>query len=292
MFRLIVGAVAGCGVGVTMSSTDAPSRFGPTAAHCIPNADPDQNPDAVLDAALGDMSGDHAYRKTWGVPWVEDWDNPSSRGLPTQAGTIKRQILLIRHGQYENEGSGHPDAVRTLTKTGQAQARETGRYLRKYLRDSSLAPTQEIAAIHVSSMTRAKQTANLILEGMGDAALKHVQPLYSDSLREIFPCDPQPTYAKKAKANDERTIEEAFTKYFHRPRGSAPSVELMVGHGNVTRYFLCRALQIPPEAWLRFSLPHCSVTSITVTGRGRVSVQQVGSIGHLPADLQTVHNIA
>ena len=75
-------------------------------------------------------------------------------------------------------------------------------------------------------------------------------------------------------------------------RGAAPSIELFVGHGNVTRYFLCRALQIPPEAWLRFSLPHCSVTSITISGRGRVSVQQVGGVGHLPPRLQSVHNVA
>ena len=145
--------------------------------------------------------------------------------------------------------------------------------------------------MHVSTMTRARQTAELIFQGMGDAAPK-CAPVFNDDLRELFPCDPQPAVTNAARSKDERQVEQAFEKYVHRPRGSAPSVELLVGHGNVTRYFLCRALQLPPEAWLRFSLPHCSVKVITISGRGRVSVQQVGSVGHLPPDLQTVHNVA
>ena len=33
---------------------------------------------------------------------------------------------------------------------------------------------------------------------------------------------------------------------------------------NVCRYFVCRALQFPPEAWLRISLKHASITWITI----------------------------
>ena len=32
----------------------------------------------------------------------------------------------------------------------------------------------------------------------------------------------------------------------------------------VYRYFVCRALQFPPEAWLRISLKHASITWITI----------------------------
>jgi len=55
---------------------------------------------------------------------------------------------------------------------------------------------------------------------------------------------------------DSVRIEAAFRKYFHRapPSQKEDSTEIMVFHANVIRYFVCRALQLPPEAWLRMSL--------------------------------------
>ena len=44
-------------------------------------------------------------------------------------------------------------------------------------------------------------------------------------------------------------IEAAFRKYFHRAESSQKedSYEIIVCHANVIRYFVCRALQFPPE---------------------------------------------
>ena len=49
--------------------------------------------------------------------------------------------------------------------------------------------------------------------------------------------------------DDGRRIEAAFRKYFHRaePEQEKDSYEVIVCHANVIRYFLCRALQLPPE---------------------------------------------
>lgn len=50
------------------------------------------------------------------------------------------------------------------------------------------------------------------------------------------------------------------------PMPSSPhEFEILVTHSNVIRYFTCRALQIPPEAWLRFSLYNASITYLIVT---------------------------
>jgi len=57
--------------------------------------------------------------------------------------------------------------------------------------------------------------------------------------------------------------------------------EIIVCHGNVIRYFLCRALQLPPEAWLRFSTFNCSMTYLMIMPNGRVSCRMLGDIGHL-----------
>uniref|UniRef100_A0A1I8F429 Serine/threonine-protein phosphatase PGAM5, mitochondrial n=1 Tax=Macrostomum lignano TaxID=282301 RepID=A0A1I8F429_9PLAT len=48
------------------------------------------------------------------------------------------------------------------------------------------------------------------------------------------------------------------------PDQQSDSYELLVCHANVIRYFVCRALQLPPEAWLRFSLDHASITWVTI----------------------------
>lgn len=49
----------------------------------------------------------------------------------------------------------------------------------------------------------------------------------------------------------------------------------------------CSALQIPPEAWLRISLNHASITWLTIQPSGRVTLRQLGDSGHMPLDLVT-----
>jgi serine/threonine-protein phosphatase PGAM5 len=46
-------------------------------------------------------------------------------------------------------------------------------------------------------------------------------------------------------------------------------VDVIVGHGNVIRYFVCRALQLPPDAWLRLGLANASITVLNVRPSGR-----------------------
>ena len=63
--------------------------------------------------------------------------------------------------------------------------------------------------------------------------------------------------------------------------------EIIVCHGNVIRYFFCRALQLPPEAWLRLCVFNCSLTYFTIRPTGTVSCRMLGDVGHLPYDLCT-----
>ncbi|EAN90648.1 putative phosphoglycerate mutase family member 5 [Trypanosoma cruzi] len=267
------------------------------------------------------------YVKTWGVPWVSDWDRPGVRGIRADRHrSFQRQIILIRHGQYQNESS-NDDRVRTLTSLGEEQARRTGEYLWKafvqsgnkmvraknYAADylaSDASSSGGVAGaalgenhmggfliatepkfIHVSDMTRAQQTAKLILE----AFPSHVRRrLATDAaLRERFPCDPEPVFRNKyASYKDMRAVEGVFEKYFHRSTADESSVEIIVGHANVIRYLVCRALQLPPEAWLRISLSHCSITSIIISGNGHVRLSCLGSAGHLPVDQITTRNVS
>ena len=42
------------------------------------------------------------------------------------------------------------------------------------------------------------------------------------------------------------------------------TVDVLVCHGNVIRYFVMRGLQLPPEAWLRQSLNNGSITQMYI----------------------------
>jgi len=48
-----------------------------------------------------------------------------------------------------------------------------------------------------------------------------------------------------------------------------------------------RALQFPPEAWLRMSLANGSITRMTIRPSGRVTLKALGSTGHMPPELVT-----
>ena len=52
-------------------------------------------------------------------------------------------------------------------------------------------------------------------------------------------------------------------------------------------HYKFRALQFPPEAWLRMSLHNSSITWIAIRPSGRVVLRALGDCGHLPPDKLT-----
>ena len=47
-------------------------------------------------------------------------------------------------------------------------------------------------------------------------------------------------------------------------------------------FYYYRALQLPPEAWLRISLHHGSITWVTIRPSGRVTLRTLGDSGFMP----------
>lgn len=193
--------------------------------------------------------------------------------------TASRHIILIRHGQYNLEGK--TDVERSLTELGTEQAQATG----KRIADLNL----PLSYVVSSTMTRAKETADIIRGSLP----ADVQSQANDSiLCEGAPFPPEPRSSWKPETYyhvDGSRIEAAFRKYFHRAdkEQEEDSFELVVCHANVIRYFVCRALQLPPEAWLRMSLKHGSITWITIRPDGRTSIRALGEAGHMGPDKLT-----
>jgi len=86
---------------------------------------------------------------------------------------------------------------------------------------------------------------------------------------------------------DSDRISRAFETHIHRSDSGEDEEILIIGHGNVFRYFMCRVLQFPPEAWLRFAICNCGITKFRVFGDGRVSVDCIGSDGHFTQKQRT-----
>mmetsp|Transcript_21690 Transcript_21690/g.42613 ORF Transcript_21690/g.42613 Transcript_21690/m.42613 type:complete len:307 (+) Transcript_21690:215-1135(+) len=211
-----------------------------------------------------------------------------------------RTIYLIRHGQYEqasqtkfienNDGLDQDwwlewDAACKLTPLGREQARLTG----KRLAEIAKAKNFKYDAMYFSDQMRAKETAELILEEVRGPESMYPPAHMEQMLREGHPIQPVPasrTY-KPTDAEcheDGARIEAAFRKHIHRAplRQEQDSHEILVCHGNVIRYFVCRALQLDPAAWLRFAVYNTGITVIRVAHNGSVSVSGVGDVGHLP----------
>lgn len=231
------------------------------------------------------------------VKWDSNWDrrepeqvvkpavldkesNDAVNELTKATPTATRHIFFIRHGQYELGSSRDEDRI--LTPLGREQAEFTGKRL------AALGLNYD--KLINSTMSRAAETSDIVSTFLP----KDIPRQSCDLLREGAPIPPEPpTGHWRPNANqffeDGARIEAAFRKYFHRADVSQEkdSHEIVVCHANVIRYFVCRALQFPPEAWLRMGLYNSSITYLIIRPSGRVSLRSLGDAGHIPPEKLT-----
>jgi serine/threonine-protein phosphatase PGAM5 len=189
-----------------------------------------------------------------------------------------KTIYLVRHGQYDPEVETEDGLGSELTSSGMAQAKLTAKRLAAY----------PITAIHSSSMTRAVQTAKIIAEEHPNQVVKE-----SDSLWELTPPVPYliMKYVKEISsekmAAEEMKAEKAFQMYFKPARGGDDEYEIIVCHGNIIRYFICRVLKVSVLAWLNFETYNCSINSVEIDEFGNMKLLSYNESGHLPEELKT-----
>jgi serine/threonine-protein phosphatase PGAM5 len=199
-------------------------------------------------------------------------------------------ITLIRHGQYILAGEDSP-----LTPLGREQARITGEAFKNHVVDT----------IHFSTLRRASETAEIIAGRLSNVIL-----LGHDNLWEGIPTIP-PKFSKVFEAQAHQNpdfdpanihkvqvrLDEAYAQIF-RPAEDWDVHDLVVGHGNVLRYLICRALDVDVHAWVNLHpLFHCSLTQIIIApnivkealdaGITLTTLATYNETGHLPPELQT-----
>jgi len=145
------------------------------------------------------------------------------------------------------------------------------------------ASIQKLPLVH-SSIIRQTDEGHDRIERAFHRYFYRAQPPSSQSL---IPLEQPPSLLdNKADTTDATLLESETTT--HSPTIVRHEYEIIVCHANVIRYFVCRALQIPPEAWLRFCIFNCSLTYLTIRPTGGVSLRILGDIGHLDYDNTTL----
>jgi len=188
-----------------------------------------------------------------------------------------RTLYLIRHGHYDYRDESDPEVGKNLVPLGVAQARLVAARLRSL--------PVEMTAIYTSPMTRARQTAMVMLPDFPGLELQ-----VSRSLRECVPAnrraDIMETYAGPEMEACGVQLEEAVETFF-TPSPDGDRHEILVAHGNVIRYLVTRALDVDPEAWLGFGIGNCSLTVVQIGPDGSRRVLAMSDVGHIPPNLQT-----
>jgi len=190
----------------------------------------------------------------------------------------RKVIYLVRHGHYESSDATCDPSEGCLTELGKAQAYLVAQRLRQF----------PIDRIHSSSMKRAVETADVIAAAFPEISL-HTSNLLWEFHWKIFTDAVQLLEGEALKQVEQtkQRIEAAFQHYFVPNPIKTEQREILVCHGNIIRYFVCRALRISFETLSNMESANCSITTLTVETDGRLILIDYNDVGHLPIAKQT-----
>jgi serine/threonine-protein phosphatase PGAM5 len=200
----------------------------------------------------------------------------AAAAAPEPATTGTRTVYLVRHGEYHEDDPRDPTIGRGLDERGREQSRLTGE---RFTRMAA-----HVDRLRSSTMTRARETAGIVGTLSGGLV-----PEPSADLCECTPPTRRADVMARYRSGDVdscgRRLERAWKEIF-RPTSGRDSVEVVVCHGNVIRYFACRAMGVNPDAWLGMATANCAVTAIQIRPDGTPRLLSYGDVGHLPPELQ------
>lgn len=192
-------------------------------------------------------------------------------GLAAAESAATRTLFLVRHGIYDYVAGADEKTAMGLNPLGREQAAFVGARL--------AALPVKIDRLISSELTRARETGDIIGEKLGRTC---------DRDGRLNETTPPGVGLKPTQIDAGATTQlEAAWKHFAVPAESAPASDVLVCHGNVIRWFVCRALGVNVQQWTRMEIANCSITIIQVRPDGTTRVQQFNEIAHVPFEKQT-----
>ena len=170
------------------------------------------------------------------------------------------------------------DTYGSLTKLGHYQSVCAAKRLAEY----------PISAIHSSSLDRAKETALSIVEKFSGIEIRS-----HHLLKEGLPYVPNSIIKerrldKQAIKLDKERMDKAYKAFFNGTKEEGDKHVALICHGNIIRYFICKALNVPVEAWTKFEIFECSITIVKVKPNNLCIVQSFAEIGHIPIQKRSI----
>lgn len=187
-------------------------------------------------------------------------------------------LVLIRHGMYDSDTTVTDDTQgNALNALGHEQAKLTGQRLK--------ALPVKIRSLVASPYLRASETAADIGKVLG------MTPVIDTLVHECTPrFESRPDYTRietdEGMAACEANLQAAFAKYFV-PTPEADTHDVIVCHGNVIRWLFCKAMQMDPLLWRRFTIGNGSLTVFAVAPDGVVRLAAYSDTGHIPVEKQS-----
>ncbi len=197
--------------------------------------------------------------------------------LPTDTRPI-RTLYLIRHGEYVHDKDCDEYVGCELDALGREQAALVAARLK--------AMPITFSSLQSSPMTRARQTADIIALSFPD-----LKPVRNDDIHECTPTTRRQDIMDGLKPGEaeacDAQLQAAAARLLVPATAGHDEHDIVVCHGNVIRWMVCRVLEVDPHAWLQMSIANCSVTIIQVKADGALKLVSFADSGHIPWERTT-----
>jgi serine/threonine-protein phosphatase PGAM5 len=195
----------------------------------------------------------------------------ASPGVLAQSEPGTRTLFLVRHGIYDAKADADDRTGNALNPLGHEQAALTAARLAGL--------PLKFDSVTSSEFTRARETGDIIAAKLGLTCAR--DPM----LNEASPSRVgQQTKAEQAAADTQ--LAHAWARYSVPVHGPAVH-QILVCHGNVIRWFVCRALGVDTQHWLSMEIANCSLTVIQIREDGSIKLQMFNDVSHVPLEKQT-----
>ncbi len=187
------------------------------------------------------------------------------------SGTASHTIYLVRHGMYDLVEKADDKIANALNALGREQA--------AFVADRLAALPVKFNSITSSQFTRARETGDIIAAKLGATCGR-------DAL--LNECTPPGTgvAATMVDAGAEAQLQQAWA-HFAVPTPGAATHDVLVCHGNVIRWFVCKALGVDLQQWSRMEIANASLTVITIRSDGSTRLNVFSEAGYIPIAKQT-----
>lgn len=187
---------------------------------------------------------------------------------------MARYIYLVRHGSYRS-GNG-------LNELGVQQAQ----FARDYFQGIP------VSALYSSMLQRAVETAEIIgtlfpkLEIQTTRLLNESIPTVPLDMRE-YVAEARPDLTPAKVEENRARADDAFERFFQPSSPAQDMHEVIVSHGNLIRYLVCRALRVDTNAWRHMRPYHCGISRFVINKMHGAVMISFNEMGHIPRDLWT-----